>query len=217
MRSSPSAPRRTRAAGCCGTTSLPPDHAEILANIERARQSWADGTWAVFVITVDGEAVGGANLGFYEHDIAECSYFLAGAERGKGYATGGAPSRALGLRAERYRAARAARQPAERGFDPARRARRLHARGNPARITSGNRRIAFRHGGVLAAAGASFRRVWRKMGGAAGTRRAARGACPRTRPYSRYDRVLRPWPRTTRRAPTTRNIPPNPPSRASGS
>ena len=65
----------------------PPDHAEILANIERARQSWADGTWAVFVITVDGEIVGGANLGFYEHDIAEGSYFLAGAERGKGYAT----------------------------------------------------------------------------------------------------------------------------------
>ncbi len=65
----------------------PPDHAEILANIDRARQSWADGTWAVFVITVDGEVVGGANLGFYEHDIAECSYFLAGAERGKGYAT----------------------------------------------------------------------------------------------------------------------------------
>ena len=25
----------------------------------------------VFVITVDGEVVGGANLGFYEHDIAE--------------------------------------------------------------------------------------------------------------------------------------------------
>jgi RimJ/RimL family protein N-acetyltransferase len=65
----------------------PPDHEEILANIERARQSWADGTWAVFVITVQGEAVGGANLGFYEHDIAEVSYFLAGAERGKGYAT----------------------------------------------------------------------------------------------------------------------------------
>src|SRR4051794_3505851 len=65
----------------------PPDHAEIVANIERARQSWADGTWAVFVITVDGAIVGGANLGFYDHDIAEGSYFLAGAERGKGYAT----------------------------------------------------------------------------------------------------------------------------------
>jgi RimJ/RimL family protein N-acetyltransferase len=65
----------------------PPDHAEILANIERARQSWAAGTWAVFVITVDGTVVGGANLGFYEHDIAEGSYFLAQAARGKGYAT----------------------------------------------------------------------------------------------------------------------------------
>ena len=54
------------------------------------------------------------------------------------------------------------------------------------------------------------------MDGAAGTRRAARGACPRTRPYSRYDRVLRPWPRTTRRAPTTRNIPPDPPRRYVG-
>ena len=65
----------------------PPDHEEILANIERARQSWAEGTWAVFVITVGGEIVGGANLGFYEHDIAEGSYFLARAARGKGYAT----------------------------------------------------------------------------------------------------------------------------------
>lgn len=64
-----------------------PDHAEILANIERARQSWADGTWAVFMITVDGEIVGGANLGFYDHDIAETSYYLAQAARGKGYAT----------------------------------------------------------------------------------------------------------------------------------
>ena len=65
----------------------PPDHAEILANIERARQSWADGTWAVFVIKVDGAIVGGANLGFYDHDIAEASYFLARSARGKGYAT----------------------------------------------------------------------------------------------------------------------------------
>jgi len=65
----------------------PPDHAEILANIERAQQSWAEGTWAVFVITVDGEIVGGANLGFYEHEIAEGSYFLARAVRGRGYAT----------------------------------------------------------------------------------------------------------------------------------
>jgi len=65
----------------------PPDHAEILANIERARRSWSDGTWAVFVIEVEGEIVGGANLGFYDHDIAEGSYFLGRAARGKGYAT----------------------------------------------------------------------------------------------------------------------------------
>jgi RimJ/RimL family protein N-acetyltransferase len=64
-----------------------PDHKEILANIERAGQSWADGTWAVFVITVDGAIVGGANLGFYDHEIAETSYYLAQAARGKGYAT----------------------------------------------------------------------------------------------------------------------------------
>jgi RimJ/RimL family protein N-acetyltransferase len=65
----------------------PPDHDEILANIERARLSWADRTWAVFVITVDGAIVGGANLGFYDHDIAEASYFLSQAARGQGYAT----------------------------------------------------------------------------------------------------------------------------------
>jgi RimJ/RimL family protein N-acetyltransferase len=65
----------------------PPDHDEILANIQRAQQSWADGTWAVFTIIVAGEIVGGANLGFYDHDIAEGSYFLARAARGKGYAT----------------------------------------------------------------------------------------------------------------------------------
>jgi RimJ/RimL family protein N-acetyltransferase len=65
----------------------PPDHAEILRNIERSRQSWTEGTWAVFVITVEDVTVGGANLAFYEHDIAEVSYFLARAERGKGYAT----------------------------------------------------------------------------------------------------------------------------------
>ena len=57
----------------------------------------------------------------------------------------------------------------------------------------------------------SVGRARRNMDGVPGARRAARGACPRTRPYSRYDRVLRPWPRTARHAPTTRNIPPGPP------
>jgi RimJ/RimL family protein N-acetyltransferase len=65
----------------------PPGEAEILANIERAKQSWAAGTWAVFVITVDGEIVGGVNIGFHDHDIAEVSYFLTRSARGHGYAT----------------------------------------------------------------------------------------------------------------------------------
>ena len=132
----------------------PPDHAEILANIERAQQSWAEGTWAVFVITVDGEIVGGANLGFYDHDIAEGSYFLAGAERGQGLCDADASaSGPLGLRGERDRAARAARRPAERGVDPAGRARRIYARGNRARLSPRDRRLALRLGGVLAAPG----------------------------------------------------------------
>ena len=93
----------------------PPNHDEILANIERARRSWAEGTWAVFVITVDGEIVGGANLGFYDHDIAEGSYFLAGAERGKGYATRtlrlwrSGPSRRTGLSGSSSASTRATR------------------------------------------------------------------------------------------------------------
>lgn len=65
----------------------PPNHADNLANIERAAQSWAGGAWAVFVIEVAGEVVGGANLGFYDHEIAEVSYFLARSARGRGYAT----------------------------------------------------------------------------------------------------------------------------------
>jgi RimJ/RimL family protein N-acetyltransferase len=65
----------------------PPDHAEILATIERAARSWAEGAWAVFVIEVSGQVVGGANLGFYDHEIAEISYYLARSARGHGHAT----------------------------------------------------------------------------------------------------------------------------------
>jgi RimJ/RimL family protein N-acetyltransferase len=65
----------------------PPDLDEILRNIDRSARSWAEGTWAVFVIEASGEVVGGANLGFSDHEIAEVSYFLGSAARGRGYAT----------------------------------------------------------------------------------------------------------------------------------
>ena len=121
----------------------PPDHAEILANIERARQSWAEGTWAVFVITVDGAIVGGANLGFYDHDIAEGSYFLAGAARGKGYAT-----RTLRLLAQ-WAFEENGIERLELRVDPRNErsirlagAGRLHAGGHRARLAPRDRRVA---------------------------------------------------------------------------
>ena len=67
----------------------PPDDAEALANIERAARAWDEGTWAVFRI-VDAatyEVVGGVNLRFGDHDIAEISYFLRASARGRGLAT----------------------------------------------------------------------------------------------------------------------------------
>ncbi len=66
-----------------------PDDDEARRNIERADSSWGEGTWAVFRI-VDAETdevVGGVNLRFAEHDIAEVSFFLARVARGRGFAT----------------------------------------------------------------------------------------------------------------------------------
>lgn len=66
-----------------------PDDDEARRNIERADRSWEEGTWAVFRI-VDAETdevVGGVNLRFAEHDIAEVSFFLARVARGRGFAT----------------------------------------------------------------------------------------------------------------------------------
>ncbi len=63
------------------------DEAEALANIERSEQSWDEGSWAVFRIVVDGHVVGGANLHFLDHDVAEASYFLRASARGRGIAT----------------------------------------------------------------------------------------------------------------------------------
>jgi RimJ/RimL family protein N-acetyltransferase len=70
-----------------GWDEVPEDEAAIAQTIERAARSWADGTWAVFLIEVSGEVVGGANLGFYEEEIAEVSYYLGVRARGRGYAT----------------------------------------------------------------------------------------------------------------------------------
>jgi RimJ/RimL family protein N-acetyltransferase len=63
------------------------DKEAIAATIARAAESWAEGTWAVFLVEAKGEVVGGANIGFYEEDIAEVSYYLAASARGRGYAT----------------------------------------------------------------------------------------------------------------------------------
>lgn len=63
------------------------DEAEALANIARSEEAWAEGSWAVFRIVVDGHVVGGANLHFLEYDVAEASYFLRASVRGRGIAT----------------------------------------------------------------------------------------------------------------------------------
>jgi RimJ/RimL family protein N-acetyltransferase len=64
-----------------------PDEAEALANIERSEEAWAEGSWAVFRIVVDGHVVGGTNLQFLAYDVAEASYFLRASARGRGIAT----------------------------------------------------------------------------------------------------------------------------------
>ncbi len=64
-----------------------PDEAEALANIARSEAAWAEGSWAVFRIVVDGHVVGGANLQFLAYDVAEASYFLRPSARGRGIAT----------------------------------------------------------------------------------------------------------------------------------
>jgi RimJ/RimL family protein N-acetyltransferase len=64
-----------------------PDEAEALANIARSEEAWAEGSWAVFRIVVDGHVVGGANLQFLAYDVAEASYFLRASARGRGIAT----------------------------------------------------------------------------------------------------------------------------------
>ena len=66
-----------------------PDDAEARANIERAASAWREGSWAVFRITdaATDEVVGGVNLRFCDHQIAEVSYFLRASARGRGLAT----------------------------------------------------------------------------------------------------------------------------------
>ena len=72
-----------------GWDDQPPDDAEALANIERAAASWQEGSWAVLRIAdaATDEVIGGVNLRFADHDIAEVSYFLSAAARGRGRAT----------------------------------------------------------------------------------------------------------------------------------
>jgi RimJ/RimL family protein N-acetyltransferase len=66
-----------------------PDDTEAQANIDRAARSWQEGTWAVFRIVdaATDEVIGGVNLRFGDHDIAEISYFLRASARGRGLAT----------------------------------------------------------------------------------------------------------------------------------
>jgi RimJ/RimL family protein N-acetyltransferase len=67
----------------------PPDEAEARANIERAASAWREGSWAVFRIAdrPTDQVVGGINLRFGDHQIAEISYFLHESARGRGWAT----------------------------------------------------------------------------------------------------------------------------------
>jgi len=66
-----------------------PDEAEARANLEREAAAWREGSWAVFRIVdaATDQVVGGINLRFGEHEIAEVSYFLSAAVRGRGVAT----------------------------------------------------------------------------------------------------------------------------------
>lgn len=72
-----------------GWDAEPPDEAEARANIERGARAWQEGTWAVFrIVDADtDQVVGGVNLRFGEHQIAEVSYFLRASARGRGFAT----------------------------------------------------------------------------------------------------------------------------------
>jgi RimJ/RimL family protein N-acetyltransferase len=63
------------------------DEVEALANIARSEEAWAEGSWAVFRVVVDGHVVGGVNLHFLPYDVAEASYFLRASARGRGIAT----------------------------------------------------------------------------------------------------------------------------------
>jgi RimJ/RimL family protein N-acetyltransferase len=65
------------------------DEAEALANIERSERAWAEGSNAPFRIVADGHVVGGVNLNFQGHPVAEVAYFLRGSARGRGLATRG--------------------------------------------------------------------------------------------------------------------------------
>ena len=63
------------------------DEAEALANIERSEEAWAEGSNAPFRIVADGHVVGGVNLNFRGHRVAEIAYFLRASARGRGLAT----------------------------------------------------------------------------------------------------------------------------------
>lgn len=66
-----------------------PDEAEALANIERSERAWAEGSHAVFRVAdaVTDQVVGGVNLSLLPYDVAELSYFLHSAARGRGLAS----------------------------------------------------------------------------------------------------------------------------------
>jgi RimJ/RimL family protein N-acetyltransferase len=63
------------------------DEAEALANIERSEQAWAEGSNAPLRIVTDGHVIGGVNLNFRGHHVAEVAYFLRASARGRGLAT----------------------------------------------------------------------------------------------------------------------------------
>ena len=113
-----------------------PDDAEALANIERSERAWAEGSWAVFRVVVDGHVVGGVNLSFGEYDTAETSYFLRASARGRGLAT-----RAVLLAADwGFRERGVARVFLRVNPENARRWRWQNGQASCSRVSSGSRR-----------------------------------------------------------------------------
>jgi RimJ/RimL family protein N-acetyltransferase len=67
----------------------PYSEADAHAWLDVVERNWANGSFAGFAIEVDGRAIGSISAGFHEDDPrrAECGYWLAAPERGRGLTT----------------------------------------------------------------------------------------------------------------------------------